>query len=598
MSEFNDFVFKNRAKSIFIIFLVMFLICALRLVQVQIFQGNKYADQALKSRTDIYDIQAKRGSILDYNGKVLAKSVERYNIGVNQQVISEYKHYENVTDPKTGKTETKLIGEGPEEAARQLSKILQVDEAELGGKMIGDSTFTYLAKDLSPQTWREIKALGIYGIEPEKTSKRQYPNRNTAGNIIGFVGVENKGLAGLELTQNEILTGKPGKGMVEIGPTGQVIPDGMEKIVSDIPGSNIKTTLRIDLQHEAEVAINEAVANSQAQWGTAIVLEVGTGSILAMADSNSVDPEHPGKTPVNDRGSRIVQDAYEPGSTMKLVTASGVLEQKKVNPLTTFNVPYNYVVPNGQKFKDAVEHPTWTLTLAGAIAYSSNVATIQFGDYLEDDYRYKLLRKFGFGAPTGIELPGETSGILTPNNKWDGRQRYTIMFGQGMAATSLQVASMVETIANNGVRSPIHIIDGYEKPDGEYEKAKYGEPVQVLSKETAEQMRKIMATVFDGNLQTLDRAKVPGYRLGGKTGTAEIYNTAGKNTGYINSLVAAVPIENPKVIVSVVLYKPNNIWNGVTTAPPFTKIVKAVVREMKIPPSSTPPEVYPLRPGE
>ncbi|QPK94421.1 penicillin-binding protein 2 [Actinomyces sp. zg-332] len=598
MDHFNDFVFKSRAKSVFIVFLVLFMVCALRLVQVQVIQSDSYSEQALKFRTDIYNIQAKRGSIVDYNGRILANSVERYNIGVNQKVIAEYKHYEKIKNPVTGAEELKLVGKGPEEAAKQLSKILEVDEAQLGGKMIGDSSFTYLVKDVSPQTWRKIKALGIYGIEPEKVSKREYPNKNTAGNIIGFVGSENKGLAGLELTQNKLLTGKAGKGMVEIGPTGEVIPDGLEKVVEDVPGKNIRTTVRIDLQHQAEEAINEAVKSTGAEWGSAIVMEVGTGSVLAMADSNAVDPEHPGRTPAKDRGSRIVQDAYEPGSTMKLVTASGVIEEKKATPLNTVSVPDNFTVRNGQKFKDAFPHPSWTLTLAGVIAYSSNVGTIQFGDYLQDEYRYKLLRQFGFGSATGIELPGETSGILTPSNKWDGRQRYTTMFGQGLATTTLQVASMVETIANNGVRSPVHLIDGYERHDGKYEKAKLKEPVKVLSKDTAEQMRKVMATVFDGKHNGLEKAKVSGYRLGGKTGTAEIYNSAGQNTGYISSLVAAVPIENPKVIVSVVLYKPNSTWSGNTTAPPFTKIVKAAVREMKIPPSTTPPDVYPLRPGE
>ena len=597
MSQINDFIFKNRSKTVFVIFIILFFACVIRLVQIQIIQGSEYAQEAIKSRTDTYNIQPRRGSILDYNGRILANSVERYNIGVNQIKIRSYIHKEEIKNSKTGGKILREVGKGPAEAAKQLSKILNVDPAELGGKMIGNSTFKYLVKNISPQTWRKIKALEIQGIEPEKITKRQYPSNNTAGNVIGFVGSDNKGLAGLELTKNKYLTGKSGKGWVEIGPTGETIPNGVDKIIKDIPGSDVRTTLRIDLQHEAEEAINEAVKSTNAQWGTATVMQVGTGAVLALADSDSVDPQHPDKTPSKDRGSRTVQDAYEPGSTMKLVTASGVLSENKANPLSTVTVPSTITVPNGQKFQDSFVHPVWQLTLAGTIAYSSNVGTVQFGDRLSDEYRYKLLRKFGFGSPTGIELPGETGGILQPSNQWDGRQRYTTMFGQGLAVTSLQVASMVETIANNGVRSPVHIIDGYKKANGKYEKAKHQAPIKVISKPVADQMRKILSTVFYGGTERLDKAKMSGYNLGGKTGTAEIFNATGQNVGYITTLVGAVPIENPKVIVCIVLYKPNSIYMSTTTAKPFIRIVKAAVREMKIPPSIGAPEVYPIMAG-
>lgn len=596
MSKINEFIFKSRAKIVFLVFLLLFCMCAFRLVQIQVVQGADYAKQALDSRTDIYNIKAKRGSILDYNGKVLANSVERYNIGVNQKVINQYKHYETVKDPSTGKQTKKLIGQGASEAAKQLSEILQVDPAELGGKMIGDKTFVYLAKDLSPQTWRKIKALGIYGIEPEKTMKREYPNQNTAGNVIGFVGSDDKGLAGLELTQNDKLTGKDGKGWVEIGPTGEAIPDGMEKVIKDVPGDNVKTTLRVDLQHEAEDAINQAVKKTGAQWGTAIVEEVGTGAIMALVDSGSVDPQNPAATPAENRGSRAVQNPYEPGSTIKLVTAAGALMQNKVQPTTTYTVPYQVELAYGQKFKDAFQHPTWVLTVAGIVAYSSNTGITQVGDTITDQSRYELLRKFGFGAVTGIELPGETSGILEEPKDWDGRQRYTTMFGQGFATTSLQVVSMFETIANDGVRSPVHVIDGYEKADGTYVKATHNKPIQVLDKQVSEELRKIMATVFYGGTKTLDPAKVPGYHLGGKTGTSEIYNSHGQIEGYINSLVVAVPIEKPKLVIGVMLYKPNSTWSGNTTAEPFTRILKSAVRQIKLEPVDSEPEVYPIRP--
>jgi cell division protein FtsI (penicillin-binding protein 3) len=578
-----------RRQAALVAVLTVLLVFSGRLVYVQAFQGPELAEQAKDDRTRTSAIRAPRGDILDADGEVLATSVERFNIGVNQRLVKNYV----VTNE-----EKEVVGRGAAAAAEALAPLLGRDKAELGAQLVGDSTFVYLAKGLTPEQWREIDALRIPGIEPEETTERIYPNGTTAGNVLGFVGADGQGLAGLELTYDDALTGTDGSLTVEIGGTGQVIPTGHREEVPAAPGRTVHTTIDRDLQYFAQRSIDEAVATHGGAWGAVVVEEIGTGRILALADSGTVDPNDFQSWDAQDRGSRAVQSPYEPGSTGKLPTFAIALEQGLVTPDTVFTVPDTLTMPNGQTFRDNSPHATETLTTTGVLQMSSNTGTVQIGDLVDDRARFELLRAFGFGERTGIELPGESAGVVRDPDTWDRRTRYTTMFGQGMSVTLLQNTSMVATLGNDGVRMDPHVVDGTTDGDGVFAPTEVADGEEVVSPATAETMLAMMETVVaDGG--TGPQGAVPGYRVAAKTGTAEILDAAGGLSNRLGSFVGVAPAEDPRVAVGVVVYRgAGTSYGGTVAAPTFREVTAFALREMGVAPSTEPPPTLALTPEQ
>ncbi|PFG38409.1 cell division protein FtsI (penicillin-binding protein 3) [Georgenia soli] len=581
---------RLRRQAILVLVLTVLLVFSGRLVYVQAFQGQELADQAREDRTRTSPIRAPRGDIVDSDGEILATSVERYNVGVNQLRVRNYE----LKDEETGE----VLSTGAAAAAEVLAPLLDRDKAELGAQMVGDSTFVYLAKGLTPEQWREIDALNIPGIEPEETTARIYPNGSTAGNIIGYVGRDRHGLAGLELTMDDVLTGKDGSLTVEIGATGQVIPTGHREEVPAVQGHTVHTTIDRDLQHVAQRSIDEAVEKHGGAWGAVVVEEIGTGRILALADSGSVDPGNYQDWAPEDRGSRAVSSPYEPGSTGKLPTFALALEQGKIDATTAFTVPDTLTMPNGQTFRDNSPHETRHLTTTGALQMSSNTATVQIGDMVDDRDRFNLLRGLGFGRTTGVELPGEAAGVVRDPDDWDGRTRYTTMFGQGMSVTLLQNTSMVATLGNGGVRVDPHIVDGTTDGDGQFSPTEVGPGEQVLSEETADTMLAMMESVVQKG-GTGPQGAVDGYRVAAKTGTAEILDAAGGLSNRLGSYVGVAPAENPRVAVGVVVYRgAGTSYGGTVAGPTFSEVMGFALRDMGVPPSTEPTPDLPLESGQ
>ncbi|WP_127130859.1 penicillin-binding protein 2 [Georgenia sp. SYP-B2076] len=581
---------RGRRQLALVAVLTLLLVFGGRLVYVQALQGPELAEQAREDRTRTSLIRAARGDILDADGEVLATSVERFNVGVNQNLVRNYKR----VDPET----KKVLGTGAAAAAEVLAPLLGRDKAELGAELVGESTFVYLAKGLTPEQWREIDDLGVPGIEPEETTERIYPNGTTAGNIIGFVGRDGKGLAGLELTLDKKLTGTDGSLTVEIGGTGQVIPTGTREEVPAVPGQTVHTTVDRDLQFFAQQTIDAQVAKYGAEWGAVVVEEVGTGRILTIADSSTVDPASYQDSAAKDRGSRAVQSPYEPGSTGKLPTVAAAVEEGKVTTSTPFTVPDRLTMPNGQTFSDNDAHETLHLTPTGVLAMSSNTGTVQIGDLIDDHVRYGYLKKFGFGTRTGIELPGESGGTLREPDSWDPRTRYTTMFGQGMSVTLLQNTSMVATLGNKGVRVDPRVVDGMTDGDGTLTPTVPPEGVRVVSEETAATMVAMMESVTaDDGTGILGR--IDGYRVAAKTGTAQIVDGSGGLNSRLGSYVGLVPAENPRIAVGVVLYKPVGMsYGGVISAPVFRDVAKFALHTLGVPPSTTPAPNLPRTAGQ
>lgn len=568
--------------------LAMLVAISLMLLWTQIIRGPELAEQGRQVRTHTVLIPAERGAIVDANGAVLAQSVGTYHIAVNQQNISRALVCE---DPQAETEKARGCNQvGVAAAAKKLAPILEMDPVELGGKMVGDSTYVYLKKDVSPQIWRQIRALSIYGVEWEASSERDYPNGTLAAPIIGSLNSDGEGVSGLELTQNDLIAGQDGKESFEVGTTGQVMPGGKEVIAAKRDGATVHTTLRLDLQYAVEQSLNAAVKRFSADWGVAVIQEIATGRILALADSGN---EEIGAKPQIVKG---VQYAVEPGSVGKIITMATALEQDKTTPTTAIPVPYSYTTSDNQEFVDSYRHPDMVLTTTGVLAQSSNTGTVQIGEKLKDSDRFKMMQRLGLGVPTGIPLPGESGGLLTPPGEWDGRQRYTTMFGQGYAVTQLQQVGLMATLGNSGVYLAPRLIEGWTNPDGTFKEAPTAPPVQAMRKEIADTLITMLESTTADAEGTGAHFTVKGYRIAAKTGTAELFDHGVPN-GTATSVTGLLPAEKPMIAVSVMLHRPRvGILASESAGPLFHSVVTDAIHNLGIPPSSEPAKLYPTEP--
>lgn len=567
---------SRRSRSILAVAVIFLLIAAAQLFMIQIVRGADLAEQGRVVRTSASAVQAPRGSVVDADGVVLVESRITYHIAANQKALLEYR---NVDDKGN------IVGKGPAEAARLLAPILKMDQAELGGMLLGDSTYEYLAKNVEPDVYREIRGLGIYGIEWEPSFDRLYPGGSLAGTVLGSVDVDGNGNSGLELMFQDELTGTPGEESYEIGPTGAVIPGA--KVVSKEaqPGDTVNTTLVADLQYAVQSALDSAVDAHGAEWGSAVVMDVASAEILALADSDTTTPED------GPQASKAVQMVYEPGSVGKIFTFAGALESGVITPETSFTMADTYTTSNGQTFSDMVPHETFTKTATGVIAQSLNTGTVMIGEQIPPEERYDLMRRFGLGEKTGVQLAGESPGILTSPEDWDGRTLYTTTFGQGYAINAVQAASVMATLGNGGVRVAPTLVTGFTGADGTVRELERGVPTEVVQPEVAQTLIRMLESVTNGGSGYL--ANVEGYRVAAKTGTSEI-----GTGGTIANMVALFPADNPQVAISTILYKPTGLYKASETAAPLVhQIVTDCIRVLGIPPSKEAPALFPSEPG-
>lgn len=569
---------RERQRVGLALVLLLLVVLGVRLVHMQVVAGPALAAEYSAKRLYTQEIPGERGQILDRNGVPLATSVQRWNVVVNQEQLVE------------------ALGT-PEQVAREagrLAPVLGVPAAELGAQLWGGAEkrpFVYLAKGVVPEVYDQVRELRIPGITGERAADRVYPAGSTAGNLLGFVGAEGYGQAGIEMVFDEVLTGTPGELTYERGARGQRIPGREQESVPAVPGRHVQLTIDRDVQFMAQRRLDQAVAETGAQWGAVEVVDVRTGEILALVDSGAVDPNDPGATPASDRGSRAIEAVYEPGSTAKVISMAAALETGVATPESRYTVPYQYTTPNGQTFKDSHEHPTLQLTLAGVFAESSNTGTIMAAEAVPEQVRYDYLRKFGFGEATGVGLPGESGGILRPADTWDGRSRYAVLFGQAVSSTVLQNTQVFSTVANGGVRVQPHLVRGTLGPDGSLVPTDLPEPERVIGEDTASTLlRMLETTVVEG---TGANGAVPGYRVGGKTGTAQAFEGDGV-IKHVASFIGVAPVDDPRIAVNVVLYDPKtSIYGGAVAAPVFREVTSFTLQHLGIPPTGTAPELYP-----
>ncbi|MFD3335519.1 peptidoglycan D,D-transpeptidase FtsI family protein [Streptomyces sp. NPDC058700] len=596
---------RPRLRLISLGLTLVMLAFVVRLLQVQAVDASAYAAKADKYRFQEYTLSAERGEITDRNGIALAASVDAYDI---------------TADPKLFTPEESKVPDAPEQAAALLAPLLGKEPAELAKKLrTPKSRYTLLARKQTPQVWNQIKDLRkVYGqkaqvsaggnginllggILSEPSTKRVYPNGELAAGILGYVNAEGRGAGGVESMLDPELAGKDGKiRFTQSG--GRQVPTAGSQGSPAVPGSDIELTIDRDIQWAAQQAITEQVSRSRADRGYVIVQNARTGEVLAMANAPGFDPNDLSAANSAAMGNAALQDAYEPGSTSKVMSMAAVLEEGKAAPGTHVTVP-NRLHRGDRLFKDDIDHPTWYLTLNGVLAKSSNIGTIlatgRLGDTQAESNRIldSYLRKFGMGSPTGLDYPGETSGILAKPQSWSTSQQYTIPFGQGLSVNAMQAASVYSTIANGGVRVEPTLVRGTKGPDGRFTPAPKPKENRVVSEKTAKTLAQMLESVVDDREGTGTRAAIPGYRVAGKTGTANrVDPELGRYKGYTASFAGFAPADDPQITVYCAIQNPTrgSYFGGQICGPIYKKVMEFALKTLHVAPTGSEPARLPV----
>ena len=560
---------STRHRLLISVILVAVMALSGRLIWVQGLDASARAEEAIAQRTVTRTIPALRGEITDRHGTVLASSVERYDLWVNQLQVDEY--LENSTTAEVT---------GVEAAARDLAPVLGWSVSKTEEALTGDAGFSYLRKNVEPEVRDAAIALRIPGIGADRVADRLYPAGSVGGNILGFVGADGTALAGTELSFDEELRGTDGKTTYERGAQGQIIPTGKQETTAAVDGSDVVLTIDRDLQWKAQQIVAGAVEQWGAAGGSAVVYNARTGEVLSLAEYPSYDPNSPGESDPEDLGNRSISSVFEPGSTGKVFTLAAALEEGTVTPESEYEIPYEDWF-DGHRIKDSHQHPDQQLTLAGVLKHSSNVGTVQISETLSPEVRYDYLKAFGLGERTGVELPAESAGVVHPASQWTGRTRYTTAFGQGYSVNALQMVSAIGTFANDGVRVEPSLIAGTRQDDGSVRPLGEPESTRVVSSETAQTMRALMDNSVDDETSS---AAVTGYAVGGKTGTAQV----GDGT-YTASFIGFAPADDPEIVIGVFLFGLDTFISGSkAAAPAFSELTTFALQNQGIAPTGEP----------
>jgi cell division protein FtsI (penicillin-binding protein 3) len=584
-----------------------------RLLQVQAVDARAYAAKAEKSRYLSVKLAAERGEITDRSGTALATSVDAYDITADPKMF---------TAGESGAKDT------PERAAALLSPVLGVPAGDLVKKLrTPKSRYTVLARRQTPQVWNQIKDLkGVFarkasadknnggpgvnvlaGVFQEPSSRRVYPNGELAAGILGWVNAEGRGAGGIESMLDTELAGRDGEVTYAQSGGRRVPTAGGSRETPAVPGADIELTIDRDIQWAAQRAIGDQVKKSKADRGYVIVQDTRTGEILAMANSPGFDPNDLRRADAATLGNAALQDAFEPGSTAKVMSMAAVLEEGVATPGTHVVVP-NRLHRGDRLFKDDIDHPTWYLTLNGVLAKSSNIGTIlatgQLGRTQPEANKvlHSYLRKFGMGSTSGLGYPGETPGILAPPGKWSTSQQYTIPFGQGMSINALQAASVYSTIANGGVRIAPTLVRGSTGADGRFTAAPAPRKTRVVGERTARTLATMLESVVGDEEGTGTKARIPGYRVAGKTGTANrVDPELGRYRGYTASFAGFAPADKPRITVYCAIQNPTrgSYFGGQICGPVYQRVMEFALKTLKIPPTGADPAGLPVtfRPG-
>jgi cell division protein FtsI (penicillin-binding protein 3) len=574
---------KRRVRKIQAFVVIVAIVFGIRLVDLQIVEADAINAKSYANRAVSRVLPSLRGPIVDGEGNILAHTVFKYDINAAPNTAGPFKRKVNGQDTEITK----------EQAAAEIAALVGLTQADVLLKISGTGNYVQIAKAVDAGVYRQIKALDIPWLYYDPRPARIYPNGAVAGGILGFLDPDGKALEGIELAQNACLAGKDGEETFEKGVDGIKIPSSAITTKAAVPGKKVVLTINADLQYFAQQVLTSNVAKLRADWGTAVVIEVKTGKILVAADAPSYDPNEPGKSSVDNRGSRVFRTAFEPGSTMKMVTAATAIDQAKVTPESQFIAPYSMTIPhsNGYRVSDSHVHGNDKLTVAGVLRDSSNTGAMKIGNLVPWATRRTYMEKFGVGSMPGSGFPGESAGQLNSKTTWanDVIKRFVSTFGQGVSVSPLQSAMMYQAVANKGVRLQPQLIAGCVDASGNLTKVtKDKAPVRVVSEATASSTLDILEKVVEeGGIGK--HAAVPGYRVGGKTGTAQITdpNTGDYGNLHAISFIGLAPVDDPQFVVAVTAYKSRTVSNSLGATPIFKAIMSQVLRTYRVPPSTT-----------
>ncbi len=555
---------RFRIRLIGVVFTLCFALVAMRAFDLQVLQGQQWGERAERQHQKIIPLTPQRGTIFDRNGEELAVSVD---------VDSVY--------AEPGKLQN------PSGTTKSLAKVLGISTRTIKAKLKGSRNFVWLKRQITPSQSDQIKAMKLDGVGMIKEHRRFYPNSNIAGHLLGFTGLDPKGLEGLEMEYDKMILGRGGYLVMERDALGRGLGAGSPQVQGATRGHDLYLTLDKNLQYLAERELAEGLRTTEAKAGTVVMMEPSTGKVLAMASAPDYNPNAFFRYKPYQWRNRAVCDAYEPGSTFKIFLMAAALNEAVVSTKQKINCENGVFRVGG---KDIHDHKKYQkLTPAEIIKYSSNIGSAKIGKMLERKTFHRYLSAFGFGEPTGIDLPGEASGLLRPPEKWFEVDLAAISFGQGVSVTPIQLTAAAAAIANGGYLMEPYVVEQVVDSQGQVTRKSQPRVVRkVIAQDVAQRVGRMMEmTTEDGGTST--NARVPGFRVAGKTGTAQKVDpvTGGYSADKrVASFVGFLPAEAPRVVMLVTIDEPKKgVYGGLTAAPVFSRIAAQAMQYLKVSPN-------------
>jgi cell division protein FtsI (penicillin-binding protein 3) len=556
----------RRLLALFVGLTLALVVIVIRLGTLQVRGAEVLAARGLDQRLRTLALAADRGRILDRSGAPLAISLDSRDIYADPSLV-----------------------EDPSDEALILAPVLGLPEAELEDALAGSGTFVYLARQVDRETADIVSNLRLAGIGSLPSTRRSYPGKSLAAQVLGFVGTDGYGLEGLEAALEDELSGTPGERVAEFSASGQEIPGGVRTVRAPRPGLDVVTTFDREIQYQAQAALRQAVEENGAKGGTVVVMDPATGDIYAMVSYPWFDPNRFEEFDVDSRRNRAVTDTWEPGSVNKIITAAAAIETGAVELHERFSVPATRRV-GGFTIHDSHPHATMRMTLGDIIAESSNIGSSLVADRVGSARLQRFFARFGYGRATGVGLPGEAGGLLPSLPGWSEVTRATVSFGQGVSVTPLQMATVYATVANDGVWVRPRVVRGMRSGSGELRASAASPTRRVLSSGTASMLTRMLASVVEEGT-----AQIPGYQVAGKTGTTKKLDHRGRYSHrYVASFIGFLPAAEPRVVVAAIIDEPDTVYGGVAAAPLFQDVARFAIQRLGIeaaPPVARPPHV-------
>ena len=541
-------------------FAAVLAVALVRAFWLQAVQGAELAAMAVRQHRETIVVPAARGTIVDRNGEPLAIGEQTTTVFANPRQVDR-----------------------PRDVAIAAGRILRIDPGEVYAKVTDRSHgFVFLARKADLDAAEKLEKLDFPGLGFYPEELRAYPQRRVASQLLGFAGMVNKGLEGLERSLEGTLAGKPGRQTIVKDPIGRALD--VVSTSADSPGKNVRLTIDGQIQANAEEVIADAVRNYQAKSATAIVMDPHTGEIYAMAVAPGYNANRFATTRADRRRNRAVTDTYEPGSTFKLVTIASALEEGVITPRSSFRLPPTLHVAD-RVIRESHTRGTERLNVRQIVELSSNIGTITIAQRLGEGRLASWIERFGFGRATGIDFPGESSGFALPLDQWSGSTIGTVPIGHGIAVTPIQMATAYSAVANGGRLVHPHLIQRVGGVAVTPKRAR-----RIFSRDVSRQMLSMLrGVVLEG---TGTEAAIPGYTVAGKTGTAAKIEPSGRysTSRYVASFVGLVPATKPRLVIMVMVDEPRaSIWGGTVAAPAFKEIARFNMQYLEVPPDARPP---------